>query len=93
MEMFKAIISGFINFARGLVRPAVTIGLVVLVCYLGIGIWRLIAAAQAAGQISTEQIMTLAQMVLQFLFTITAAVISFWFAERKNSGGGSTPSS
>lgn len=64
------IIEGILNLLRGLVRPLVTIAIIVVILMM---VWRL------TGEYSSEQ---LALTVVGFVLGAGATVLGFWFNDR-----------
>jgi len=78
LEYFK----WFVTFIRALVRPAVTIILVLIAGLLAKMAYDVFILVVTKGIFDASQILVVLTMVLEFIFSIVVAVIAFWFGTR-----------
>jgi len=72
----------FTNFVRAMVRPFVTMAMVGLIWYLGLHIIDILRSAILSGQITGDQILLLATMVIEFILAAGATILAFHFSSR-----------
>ena len=72
----------FMELARGVIRPLITIGSLAFNCYIFITAWALYSALE---KVSPEQILTLVIVpTIDLLVFISSTAVGFWFADKSN---------
>lgn len=92
MEGFKSVMYTLGNFIRAMVRPFFLVAIVVIVGWAVYSFISVVVGMAATDKLTGEQLVTIWGDVWQFVTTIGAAAVAWWFADRKGSKTDSTGS-